>query len=89
MCLLCQKDKQTKKTYKTTFDAILHLYLVSRDGVTWNVGSGGLPMPHTGWSTWPVQESIVKDLINFQIFNSTYLKLFFYYSMKVENRDMN
>lgn len=49
MCLLCQKDKQTKKTYKTTFDAILYPYLVSGDGVTCNVGSvGGLPIPHTG-----------------------------------------
>jgi hypothetical protein len=46
MCLLCQKDKQTKKTYKTTFDAIP--YLVSGDGVAWNVESGGLPMPQTG-----------------------------------------
>jgi hypothetical protein len=76
MCLLCQKDKQTKKTYKTTFDAIPYPSLVSGDGVTWNVGSGGTAHA-TYWSTWPVQESIVKDLINFQKLNSTYLKLFF------------
>ncbi len=55
MCLLCQKDKQTKKTYKTTFDAILYPYLVSGDlvsgdGDTWNVGSGGLPRIWWIWS---------------------------------------
>jgi hypothetical protein len=89
MCLLCKKDKQTKKTYKTTFDAILYPYLVSGDGVTCNVESGGGTAHATYWSTWPVQESIVKYLINSQKLNSIYLKLFFYYSMKVENRDMN
>jgi hypothetical protein len=84
MCLLCQKDKQTKKTYKTTFDAILYPYLVSGDGITWNVGGGGGGTAHAKkWGTWPVQEFIVKYLINFQKLNSTYLKLIFYCSMKV------